>query len=116
MANIKRPIIAMLAPVEIQAAEAAEGEEPKGPPTFSVVAYTGGQMSIAGYDRPIVVDLSGMKFAKSIVANLDHIQSQRVGHVTSKSKENGTLTLAGIASAATSYRDEVINNAAAEFP
>jgi len=111
MGTNKTPIIAMLAPVEIKAAEAAEGEEPKGPPTFSVVAYTGGAMNVAGYDKPIVIDLGGLKFAKSIVANLDHIQSQRVGHVTAKSKDDGVLTLSGVASAATPSRDEVVNSA-----
>lgn len=115
MVATKRPIIAMLAPVTIQAAE-SEGDKPKGPPTFSVVAYTGGAMNIAGYDRPLVVDLGGLKFAKSIIANLDHVQSQRVGHVTGKSKDDGSLILSGVASASTPYRDEVINNAAAGFP
>lgn len=104
-------LIAMYAPIEIRAAEAADGDKPQGPPSFSVVAYTGGPMRVAGYDQPVAIDLAGMKFAKSLIANLDHVPAQRVGHVTSKSKEDGQVVLGGVASAATSARDEVVNSA-----
>lgn len=88
----------------------AEGEK-KGPPKFSVVAYTGVAMDIAGYDVPIVVDLDGMEFGNSIKANLDHVSAQRVGHVTERDKSNGQLKLSGVASARTQYRDEVVGSA-----
>ena len=111
----KNQIIAMTADVEIKAAEAAEGEEAKGPPSFSVVAYTGGPMHINGFDHPIAVDLNGLGFGKSLVANLDHDSTKRVGNVTAKSIENNQLVLSGLASAATPYRDEVVASAASGF-
>ncbi len=106
------PIIAMQGEVTITAADAGN---PEGPKRFDVVAYTGGAMRVRGYDAPVVVDLAGMQFSKSIIANLDHSASQRVGHVTEKSKDNGQLKLGGFASASTPSRDEVINSAAGGF-
>jgi hypothetical protein len=109
----EKKIIAFAAPVTIKAAE-GEGES-KGPPTFSVTAYTGGALNIAGWDAPVVIDLAGLTFARSVVANLDHNDRQRVGHVTDKSKLKSELMLAGVFSAATPYRDEVVASAASGF-
>lgn len=111
---IKKKLIAFSGPVKFTVVKAAEGET-QGPPTFEVEAYTGVPMNIAGYDKPIVVDLAGMTFNKSLIANLDHVEDKRVGHVTEKSKD-GTLLLKGIASAETPWRDEVVNNAQNGFP
>ena len=102
-----KPIIGWTTPIEIKAAEGEGGTQP----TFEVVAYTGGMMSIRGYGDPVVINLTGMSFGKSLVANLDHVSSQRVGHVTQRSKTDGKLTLGGVASASTPYRDEVVNSA-----
>lgn len=106
----KSAVIAMSAEVSIDAA-ASEGKQP----TFSVVAYTGGPMSVGGYDLPVVVDLAGMEFGKSLVANLDHDRSKRVGNVTGKTIVDGQLTLSGTASAATAAREEVVQSAANGF-
>lgn len=102
------------APVTILAAE-GEGDA-KGPRKFSVTAYTGGAMKPAGFDLPLVVDLAGMTFGNSLIANLDHDRSLRVGHVTSKSKEGGRLTLSGVVSAMTPAAQEVVANADNGFP
>lgn len=107
-----KKLIAMTAPVTIEATE-ADGT-PK-TPTFSVVAYTGGAMNLNGWDMPVVVDLAGMTFGNSLVANLDHETSKRVGHVTGKDKSGGKLVLSGLASAANPARDEVVNSAATGF-
>jgi hypothetical protein len=101
----------MVAPVAIQA---AEGEDRK-QPTFSVVAYTGGAMNVDGWDAPLAIDLKGLGFSKALIANLDHDKSKRVGHVTSKAKDDGQVVLGGVASAATPWRDEVVNSAAGGF-
>ena len=106
MAKAKRSVIALGGEVSIQAA-AGEAKQP----TFSVVAYTGVPMQVAGWELPVVIDLDGMTFGKSLVANLDHDQSKRVGNVTSKEIADGQLTLSGIASAATAARDEVVASA-----
>ena len=102
----KRPVIALCGDVAIQAAESNDKQ-----PTFSVVAYSGVPMELAYWDMPVVIDLDGMAFGKSLVANLDHEQSKRVGNVTGKEITDGQLTLSGVASAATSARDEVVESA-----
>jgi hypothetical protein len=102
------------APVTIAAAEGDAAST--GPRKFDVVAYTGGAMNLNGFDLPVVVDLSGMTFANSLIANLDHNQSQRVGHVTSKSKSDGKVTLGGVVSAETDASREVVANSNNGFP
>jgi len=109
-ATATRPVIGMTAEVAIKA-----GETEGGPKRFDVVAYTGGMMQVEGYKLPVVVDLAGMTFGKSIVANLDHQRSQRVGNVSAHTIDGGQLTLSGYASAATPYRDEVVASAADGF-
>lgn len=107
-------IICEPVPVTIAAAE-AEGES-NGPRKFEVVAYTGGAMKLAGFDLPVVVDLNGMSFGNSLIANLDHNRSLRVGHVTSKSKSDGKVTLGGVVSASGAASQEVVANADNGFP
>lgn len=107
--------IEMVADVQLMAAEVDGEGKPKGPPTFDVVAYTGGAMNIQGYEYPVVVDLDGITFGNSLVANLDHDRTKRVGNVTATAIKNGQLQLSGVASAATPYRDEVVNSAASGF-
>lgn len=106
-------LICMSAEVAIKAAE-GEGSENK-PPRFEVEAYTGGAMVLAGFDRPVAVDLEGMRFGNSLVANLDHDSSKRVGNITSKVIDGGKLILGGIASAATDARREVVESSANGF-
>ena len=77
-------VLAFEAPVEIAAGESKDGQQTQ--PTFKVTAYTGGPMELAGFNLPVVVDLAGMRFSNSLVANLDHDGSKRVGHVTGKTK------------------------------
>lgn len=103
-----KPIIAMGAPVSIQA---AENDEDKGPRTFSSTFYTGGALNINGYDLPVVVDLAGLKNGRVLVANLDHDSTKRVGNfeVVNDGKQ---LVANGKATAATAARDEVVNSAA----
>lgn len=107
----KTTLITMVA--ESVKIEAAEGDS--GPKKFSVIAYTGQPVNVRNYDLPVVVDLEGLTYSKSIVANLDHDQTRRVGHVTEKHNDGKTLTLGGFASAATPSRDEVIRSASEGF-
>jgi len=105
-------IIAIEAPVTITP---AEGEGAGGPPSFDVVAYTGGALDLAWWDAPVIVDLKAISFGKSLVANLDHDVSKRVGHVTATSKADGQLRLGGKVSAATDAAREVVESAAKGF-
>lgn len=108
-------IIALSAPVSVTAASAeAEGDAKKNP-TFDVVAYTGGALTLRGWGSPVVVDISGVSFGKSLVANLDHDPSKRVGHVTGKNKSDGQITLSGEISAATDAAREVRESAGNGF-
>jgi phage major head subunit gpT-like protein len=102
----RKPIIAIEAPITIAA---AEGED-NGPPSFEVVAYTGGALSLVNFEYPVVVDVAGMSFGKSIVANLDHEKSQRVGNVTAITAQDGQLTLGGKVTAATDAAREVVES------
>lgn len=99
-------IIAMQAPIKIQAADS------DGPAKFDVLAYTGGAIKVPFYDLPVVVDLASLRESKSLVANLDHDRTKRVGNVTAvENDKSKNLRLSGTASASTSYRDEVVNSA-----
>jgi hypothetical protein len=112
-AKANHPIIAITSPVTIIAA--ADGDEEK-TPEFDVMAYTGVAMNIAGYELPLVIDLAGVSFGKSVVANLDHDSKQRVGHVTEKNVTADGLRFKGIISADTQAAREVVSNAKKGFP
>lgn len=118
MAKAKQ-IIAMSAPISIEAAAAAtDGGKPQ-PAKFNVLAYTGGILPGAlrnGDEREdVILDLAGVRNGKSLVANLDHEPSQRVGNVNAIGNDGKELNLAGVASAATAARNEVIGSAADGF-
>lgn len=85
-------------------------------PRFHGTLYTGGTLrGVKGYDLPVVLDVAGMTFARRMVANLDHDQKQRVGHVESAAAESGALNVKGVFSAATPARAEVVESARAGF-
>ena len=102
----------MSAPVTIVAGE-GEGSE-QGPAKFSTTFYTGGLLNIAGWDLPVVVDLSGLARGNVLVANLDHDGTKRVGNFD-VANDGKTLVANGTATAATAARDEVINSAKAGY-
>lgn len=101
-----QPIIALAAPVAIQAGTKA--------PTFEATIYTGGALEVGGWDLPVVVDLAGLENGKVLVANLDHDSTKRVGNFA-VANDGKTLKAKGTASAATPYRDEVIASAKAGY-
>lgn len=101
---------------EVVFAAAGDGEPTDGPKKFSVQVYNGGPLQVNRWDYPVVIDLQGMKARKNVIANLDHNREQRVGHVTEVANDGSKVVLAGLASAATEYRDEVVNSANAGFP
>lgn len=110
-----KQIICMNGDVAIEAAAIVGEGDKKGPPKFNVIAYTGGQMNLGGWDMPVVVDLQGMGFGNSLVANLDHDRSKRVGNVTARNITEDGLTLSGVVSAATDYAREVVESSANGF-
>lgn len=72
-----------------------------------VKAYTGAKMYVQGYDLPIVLDLQGMTYGNSLVANLDHDYTKRVGNIIAHDTSNGSLMLTTDLNAATPHADEV---------
>lgn len=87
--------------------------------TFTATAYSGGKVPPytvqPPLDAPIVIDLGGMSQVRNIVANLDHDKKHRVGHATDVVNDKKTLTVNGVLSAATQYRDEVALSASNGF-
>lgn len=107
MANTNK-IIAISAPVSVIEAQ-ADGDK-KSPAKFDSTFYTGGAMNIAGYEHPVVIDLSGLGRGNVLVANLDHDETKRVGNFDVEN-DGKSLVAKGTATAATAARDEVINSA-----
>jgi len=106
----------MASQIHIPVSVAIEAAEANGPPKFSSTAYTGGKLQVKGYSLPIVVDLAGLDYAKSIVANKDHDKTKVVGHVTDHINDGKTLTLNGIVSGTGEAANEVKANSANGFP
>lgn len=71
-------VIAIDAIATIEAAGEVDGKPH--PPKFTSEFYTGGALEIDGWDLPVVVDLAGLENGKTLVANLDHERTQRVGN------------------------------------
>ena len=71
--------IGMSAEVTIEAA-AIEGADAKGPKRFTSVFYTGGLVTVKGWDQPVVIDLAGVEQGNVLVANLDHDKTKRVAY------------------------------------
>lgn len=109
MATPKK-IIAIDAPVSVVASEPDKQE----PARFDATFYTGGAMTIEGWDLPVIIDLAGLDRGNVLVANLDHDRTKRVGNfdVTNDGK---SLVAHGTATAATAARDEVVQSAAAGY-
>ena len=95
---------------------AATGDGETGPKRFTVRAYNGGTLRVKGYDLPLVVDLAGLEFADDIKANLDHDDSQRVGHVDEKRNDGRGIVLSGAVSGTGEAATEVLQNAANGYP
>lgn len=109
-------LVGMRGPVTINA---SADEAASGPASFEAVAYSGGPVpgysTTPRFDHPYVVDLRGMKAARKPMANLDHEEDHRVGHLTAVDIGD-QVVVKGLLSAATQYRDEVARSAADEFP
>lgn len=103
-----KPIIGIPSQVNFTAA-AAEGDK-KGPASFEVNFYNGGELPVKAYEHPVVVDLSGLDQRPNLLADLDHDSTKRVGNfeVTNDGK---SLVAHGKATARTAARDEVVGSA-----
>ena len=101
---------------DIEADGSSQGAERK-LRRFEMVAYTGAAMVLAGWDAPVVVDLSGIKVRGSAQPILkDHSPSMVVGHTESVGVEAGQLRVAGVVSGAGRVAKEVIEASLNGFP
>jgi len=101
-----------------------------GPPTgdasapalrrFSMTAYTGGPMMLAGWPHPVVVDLAGLQVAgggtKSRPILKDHNRSLIVGHTDSVRVEGSQLLVSGVISGAGPVAREIVESSRNGFP
>lgn len=95
--------------------EAADDE--KTVPQFSMVAYTGGPMKIAGFTHPVVVDLEGLAIERqNLPIRLDHHPKQGVGHTHRVAVENGQVIAEGLISRDTSWARDVAKSGSKGFP
>lgn len=105
-------IIKFECPLTIEAA----GSE-KTVPSFSMVAYTGGVMKIAGFGHPVVVDLQGLSIEReNLPIRLDHNPRQGVGHTVRVGIEDGRVVAEGLISRDTSWARDVANSGSKGFP
>ena len=86
-------------------------------PTFSMIAYTGGKMSVDGFPHPVVVEFSGLEIpTQNIPIRLDHKAWQGVGHTTKVGIENGELIAEGLISRGTPSAKDVFTSGTKGFP
>ncbi len=106
----------LTAQMEITAsADTGDGKAPL--PRFSMVAYTGGPMRIAGWRYPLVVDLAGLAIpSQSRPIRFGHDANSGVGHSDTIRVEGGNLLAAGVISRDTAAAREVVASARNGFP
>lgn len=92
------------------------GAKPK-LPRFSMVAYTGGPMRIAGWRWPVIVDLAGLSIpSQSRPIRFGHDMQSGVGHTDAIRVEDGRLVATGVVSRDTSAAREIVASARNGFP
>jgi hypothetical protein len=108
--------LALVATMQIEASAQADGG--KSPlPRFTMVAYTGGLMKIAGWRYPVVVDLAGMAIpSQSRPVRFGHDATSGVGHTDRIAVEGGRLVAAGLVSRDTAAAREIVVSARNGFP
>ena len=105
--------------ITIEAAAEAEGTADGKPklPRFTMVAYTGGPMRIAGWRFPVVVDLAGMAIpSQNRPIRFGHDMQSGVGHTQNIRIEDGRLLAAGVVSRDTAAAREIVVSARNGFP
>ena len=106
----------MVCPLTFEAADKSSSQE-NPIPRFSMVAYTGGKMNIAGFPHPVVVDLNGLAIDRQdIPVRLDHSPRQGVGHTTGIIVVDNTVLVEGIISRETACARDVARSGIKGFP
>ena len=91
--------------------------EEDGPKRFDMVAYTGGQLLLAKYPYPVVVELSGLEIPRqSRPVFKDHKPADIVGHTDTIQAADGCLTATGLVSGTGPAAKEVLDSGKNGFP
>jgi hypothetical protein len=102
--------------IKLQAATTIEGDKPP-LRRFTMTAYTGGAMQLAGWRYPVVVDLAGLRLSKKSRPILkDHDSRQIVGHTDEIAVAERTLEVAGVISGTGAVAQEIIATSENGFP
>jgi len=111
--SVKPPEFIAFCAMPVIEAAASEKELPR----FSMVAYSGGRMRVAGFPHSVVVDLDGLDVPdQSVPIRLDHKPSQGVGHTTRIEAREGRLIAEGLISRDTSWARDVARSGSNGFP
>ena len=103
--------------IEAVAQVEAGGDGKPALPRFSMVAYTGGPMRIAGWRYPVIVDLAGLGIpSQNRPIRFGHDMASGVGHTDALKIENGQLVGAGVVSRDTAAAKEIVVSARNGFP
>lgn len=102
--------------IRLEAAASVEGEKPP-LRRFTMTAYTGGALRLAGWRYPVVVDLAGLRISKKARPILkDHDVGQIVGHTDEITATENSLEVAGVISGAGPIAQEIIATSENGFP
>lgn len=102
--------------IRLEAAAETDGGKPS-LRRFSMTAYTGGAMVLAGWNYPVVVDLAGLRVPKKSRPILkDHNTGQIVGHTDDIAVGERALDVGGVVSGAGAIAQEVITTSENGFP
>jgi len=86
-------------------------------PTFTMTAYSGGGMHLAGWLYPVVIDLKGLKVSRKPRPILkEHDRAAVVGHSTGIDNDGSRLAVAGIISGTGPAAQEILSTARNGFP
>jgi hypothetical protein len=86
-------------------------------PRFRMVAYTGGQMQVAGWRHPVIIDLAGLAIpSQARPIRFGHDPLSGVGHTDSIRVEAGQLVAHGVVSRDTPAAREVVVSSKNGFP
>lgn len=117
LALVSSQILAFAAPVDIAAAEPDQTGAKLAMPRFSMVAYTGGPMRLAGWRLPVVVDLAGMNIpSQKRPIRMNHESALGVGHTDTIKVDAGKLVAAGVVSRNTQAAADVVSSGRNGFP
>lgn len=117
-------VLALCAPVDgwleasADAAAPADGKQAAASlRRFNMTAYTGGAMSLPGWQHPVVVDLTGLQIsAKSRPILKDHNRALIVGHTDGIAVQGSSLVVSGVVSGAGAVAREIVDSSKNGFP